>query len=123
MPNRRTPARRTRTSRRHRREPDPLAQAVGERIRRLRDQQEFSFDAFVEEVGLGRGYVSEIERGLVNPTLAALNKLAKALKVTVADLVLGDTPRERLFEVAARLDAAAVRILLEDARRRASAGS
>ena len=117
MPKRRTPATRTRTSTHHRRVPNPLAKAVGGRVRRLRDEQEFTFDAFVETVGLGRGYVSEIERGLVNPSLLALNKLAVALKVTVADLVLGDTPRERLFEAARGLGAREVRELVEQVER------
>ncbi len=83
---------------RHRREPDALARAVGLRIRHLRKQAGFTFDAFVEETGLGRGYISELERGLVVPTITTLNKVAAALELTMADLLLGDTPRERLFE-------------------------
>jgi transcriptional regulator with XRE-family HTH domain len=89
----------------HRTKPDRLAKEVGVRVRRLRQEQDFSFDAFVEEVGLGRGYVSEIQRGMVVPTLTALAKLAKALGVTVADLVLRDSPRERIFELTRSLDA------------------
>ena len=38
---------------------------------------------------------SELERGLVVPGLHALDKLATALNVTVADLVLGTTQREQ----------------------------
>ena len=83
---------------RHRGEPDPLAARVGERIRRLRKEAEFTFDAFVEESGLGRGYLSELERGLVVPTIGTLARVAKALELTVADLVVGDSERERLFE-------------------------
>ena len=59
---------------------------------------EFAFDAFVEETGLGRGYVSELERGLVVPGVGTLSRVAKALGVTIADLVSGDTERERLFD-------------------------
>jgi transcriptional regulator with XRE-family HTH domain len=83
---------------RHRREPDALARAVGARIRSLREEAKFTFDAFVEETGLGRGYISELERGMVVPTITALSKVAAALELTIADLVLGDTPRERLVE-------------------------
>ncbi len=82
----------------HRLEPDPLAARVGARIRRLRAEKDFTFDAFVGETGLGRGYVSELERGLVVPTVGTLARVAAALEVTLADLVLGDTDRERLFE-------------------------
>jgi transcriptional regulator with XRE-family HTH domain len=79
-------------------EPDPIAARVGNRIRALRGETKFSFDAFVEETGLGRGYVSELERGLVVPTIGTLARVARALEVTIADLVSGDSERERLFE-------------------------
>ena len=83
---------------RHRTVPDPLAARVGARVKKLRQVAEYSFDAFVEETGLGRGYISELERGLVVPTVGALARVARALDVTLADLVIGDTERERLFE-------------------------
>lgn len=89
---------RRRTSAKHRKTPDALARTIGQRIRRLRAELDWSFDAFVEETGLGRGYVSEMERGLVVPNVRVIERVAKALEVTMADLVLGDSPRERLFE-------------------------
>jgi transcriptional regulator with XRE-family HTH domain len=82
-----------RPSKRHRDEPDPIAAEIGARIRRLRRAKKFTFDAFVGTTKLGRGYVSELERGLVVPTVAALAKVADALELTIADLVLGDSPR------------------------------
>jgi XRE family transcriptional regulator, regulator of sulfur utilization len=92
------PTRRRATNIRHRSKPDPFAKSVGARVRALRVEKEWSFDAFVEETGLGRGYISELERGLVVPSLTSLAKLAAALDVTVADLVLGDSKRDRLYE-------------------------
>jgi transcriptional regulator with XRE-family HTH domain len=100
---------------RHRTKPDPFAKAVGARVRRLRKERDFTFDAFVEETGLGRGYISELERGLVVPTITALAKVAAALELTVADLVLGDSARERLFEAARALDETQVSGLLKQA--------
>jgi|GEM_PF-1319563 len=87
-----------RTGVRHRGEPDPLAARVGQRIRALRKDAEFTFDAFVEETGVGRGYLSELERGLVVPTIGTLARIARALELTIADLVLGDSEREKLFD-------------------------
>lgn len=101
---------------RHRGQPDPLAQRVGERIRRLRKEAEFTFDAFVEESGLGRGYLSELERGLVVPTIGTLARVAKALELTVADLVIGESERERLFEELRHAPHAVLRDLRERAR-------
>src|SRR5262245_7775712 len=94
---------------RHRREPDPLAARIGHRIRALRKSEDLGFDAFVEETSLGRGYVSELERGLVIPTIGTLARVAKALDVTIADLVIGESDRERLFQDLRRADSKLLR--------------
>jgi transcriptional regulator with XRE-family HTH domain len=104
MPVKRPRARKTartvarRSAARHREAPDPLALRIGERIRKLRKDALFTFDAFVEETGLGRGYLSELERGLVVPTVGTLSRIASALEMTLADLVIGESERERLFD-------------------------
>lgn len=59
---------------------------VGLNVKRLREasgrsQEEFAFDA-----GMHRTYVSGIERGVRNPTVTVLDRLAKALKVRIEDL-------------------------------------
>jgi len=104
-------------SKRHRRDPDPLARRVGAHIREMRLEREFSFDAFVEECGLGRGYVSELERGLVVPSLTTLAKVARVLEVTVADLVVASSPRETLFTETRGLPQSAIARLIADAQR------
>jgi transcriptional regulator with XRE-family HTH domain len=111
------PRRRSQSAPRHRTKPDALAKAVGARVRKLRDEKGWNFDAFVEECGLGRGYVSELERGMVVPTVTSLAKLARALEVTVADLVLGESPRERIFEVARHLTERDVMAILKQAEK------
>ena len=111
----------TAASKRHRKEPEPTAKAIGTRIKRLRKEADYNFDAFVEETGLGRGYISELERGLVVPTVTALEKVATALRLTVADLVLGDTDREKLFDATRRLNSKQVKNLLKAAQDRAGA--
>lgn len=102
---------------RHRDRPDPLAARIGQRIRTLRMASEFAFDAFVEETGLGRGYVSELERGLVVPGVGTLARVAKALGVTIADLVVGESDREKLFDELRGRPATLVRGLRETVRR------
>jgi transcriptional regulator with XRE-family HTH domain len=108
---------------RHRDRPDPLAARIGQRIRQLRTEAAFAFDAFVEETGLGRGYVSELERGLVVPGVGTLARVAGALGVTLADLVSGDTERERLFDELRGRPAAVIRAAREAARRQDDAPS
>ena len=102
---------------RHRDQPDPLAARIGQRIRQLRTETAFAFDAFVEETGLGRGYVSELERGLVVPGVGTLARVARALGVTIADLVSGDTDRERLFDELRNRPASLIRALRNEAAR------
>jgi transcriptional regulator with XRE-family HTH domain len=102
-------------------EPDPIAARVGGRIRALRVETKFSFDAFVEETGLGRGYVSELERGLVVPTIGTLARVARALEVTIADLVAGETERERLFEDLRGQPSTVIRDVRDHVRRLAAA--
>lgn len=106
---------------RHRTKADPLAREVGKRIRRLRLAQDFKFDAFVEETGLGRGYISELERGFVVPSLHALAKVAAALELTVADLVVGDSAREELFVAARELPDSEIKAVLEQVRAKIAA--
>jgi len=110
-PKKRRTARTTKRSGRHRAVPDPLAAIIGQRIRALRIAAHLGFDAFVEETGLGRGYVSELERGLVVPTIGTLARIAGALDVTLADIVAGDSERERLFSDLRRADAKLVKEL------------
>ena len=83
----------------------------------MRMESEFAFDAFVEETGLGRGYVSELERGLVVPGVGTLARVAKALGVTIADLVAGETDREKLFDELRGKPAALVRSIRDTVRR------
>jgi transcriptional regulator with XRE-family HTH domain len=90
---------------------------VGARIRELRKANGFTFDAFVGETELGRGYVSELERGLVMPTLSMLELVAKVLEVEVIDLLaVGGTPRDELVILSRDLSATQVRALARRAR-------
>lgn len=82
------------TGAKHRKTPHAGAEVVGKRVRTLRLEAGISFDAFVEETGLGRGYVSELERGLVVPTIDALAKVARALGVPMRDLFPEDSAPE-----------------------------
>lgn len=117
-----TPPRKPGKLTRHRSKPDPMAKKLGLWVKELRAERGFTFDAFVEETGLGRGYISELERGLVVPTLHSLAKIAAALEVTVADLLVGDSLREQLFVKTRMLDDAEVAELLRAAAEMAVPG-
>lgn len=63
------------------------AQKFGKKIRQLRIDCGYSQERLGEITGLDRTYISGIERGVRNPSLKNIEKLAKALSVKVSELV------------------------------------
>jgi transcriptional regulator with XRE-family HTH domain len=61
-------------------------QKLGKKIRVLRTEADLTQEIVAEMTGLDRTYISGIERGVRNPSLKNIEKLAKALKVTISDL-------------------------------------
>ncbi len=64
-----------------------VRQRLGTNLRRLREAKGWSQEAFAHEAGIHRTYVSDIERGARNPTILIVEKLAKPLGVSAAELV------------------------------------
>jgi transcriptional regulator with XRE-family HTH domain len=64
-----------------------LVRLLGENVKRERLRQGLTQDALAAETGMRRSYLSDLERGVRNPTVHALGRLAMALKVDVADLL------------------------------------
>ena len=64
-----------------------IAKRLGKNVRRLREAKGWSQEAFADEAGVHRTYVSDIERGARNPTIAVLEKLAKPLGVSAGILL------------------------------------
>ena len=54
---------------------------VGLNVKRFRAERGLSQEELAFECGLHRTYVSGVERGVRNPTVVVLEKIAKALKV------------------------------------------
>ena len=68
---------------------------VAQNVRTLRVAAGISQENFAVDVGLDRTYVSRIERGLENPTVGVLGRIAKVLKVDVIALVSEPSSRAR----------------------------
>ncbi len=66
-----------------------LLALVGRNVREQRQAQGLTQEQLALEAGMKRSYLSELERGLRNPTVRALGRLADALKVA-PDLLLRD---------------------------------
>ena len=69
------------------RPPASLVQSLGRRIRVLRAGRGWSQDVLAEIAGVHRNYIGRVERGEVNLSLAQLAKIARALEVSVGELV------------------------------------
>lgn len=67
---------------------------VGRNVRRLRGELGLTQEAFAVRSGFSQQYVSDLERGLRNPTVVTLFELSQALDVSPADLVTPE-PAER----------------------------
>lgn len=59
---------------------------IASRVRELRDVQALSLDELAKRSGVSRSNISLIERGESSPTAVVLDKLAAALRVTLASL-------------------------------------
>ena len=63
------------------------ARKLGKNLKRIRIKKGISQGDIVRTLGMPKSFVSSIENGKTNPTLATIAKLAKALGVSVKDLV------------------------------------
>jgi len=60
---------------------------LGLNIRRLREAKGWSQEAYADEAGIHRTYVSDIERGSRNPTISVVEKLARPFGVSPGSLL------------------------------------
>jgi transcriptional regulator with XRE-family HTH domain len=57
------------------------------RLKELRQARGMTQETLARKAGVSRAYLARLEMGRHDPPLSRLRKLAKALSVTVADLV------------------------------------
>lgn len=59
---------------------------LGKRIPELRRKRGFSQEGFAHECTFHRSYMGAVERGEKNITLAMIDRIAKALKMSLSEL-------------------------------------
>ncbi len=64
-----------------------ILKRFGLRVRKLRKAKGLSQEAFAADCGLDRTYMGGIERGERNVALRNIEKIAKALGITVSELM------------------------------------
>ena len=68
---------------------DSVLAALGRNVRQQREAKAFSQEKLAERPNLDPTYISGIERGLRNPGIKNVAKLAKALGLSTAELCKG----------------------------------
>ena len=66
-----------------------IRQKFGERVRLRREELGLSQEEFAFQSGIHRTYVSGVERGVRNPSLTMVARIAKALNMSFAELLDG----------------------------------
>jgi len=63
------------------------AQKLGKNLKRIRTKKGITQGDIVRLLGMPKSFVSSIENGKTNPTLATITKLAKAVGVSINELL------------------------------------
>jgi transcriptional regulator with XRE-family HTH domain len=71
-----------------------LQALVARNLRRLRVQCGISQEVLAVDASIDRTYVSRLERGLENPTVAVLERLARALNAEIVEFFMRPVPGE-----------------------------
>lgn len=64
-----------------------IRKRVGKNLARIRKEKGFSQEGLAFECDLHRTYISGIERGVRNPTITIIEKIAAALKIKASMLI------------------------------------
>ena len=66
---------------------DDVRRRLAANLRSLRQEKGLSQEAFADEAGLHRTYISDLERSARNPTITVVDRIAKALDVSIGKLL------------------------------------
>jgi transcriptional regulator with XRE-family HTH domain len=81
-------------------------QAVGELVRRLREQRGLSLRALAAATDFSPSFISQLENGLVSPSIDSMERIATTLKVTLGEFFasLGSAEGGLVVRVADRVE-------------------
>ncbi len=64
-----------------------IRKMLGSRVKELRQKKKMSQEALAFESGLHRTYISDIERGTRNVSIKNIERIAKALDISLKELM------------------------------------
>ena len=68
---------------------NPVLLAFGLNVRRIRESEDLTQEKLAEKSSLDQTYISGIERGVRNPSVLTIVRLAKGLDVSASELFAG----------------------------------
>ena len=83
----------------------PVAAAelqLGPRIRGLRQGRGFTLRELAERAGVTESFLSQVEREVTSPSIASVQRIARALDLGIADLFVDEPPLGRIVRHAER---------------------
>ena len=75
---------------------------LGERLRAIRQLRRQTLKSVATAAGISESFLSQLERGRTNATIATLQRLSTALGIEVSDLFTSGPPRPRVLRRDAR---------------------
>lgn len=77
---------------------------LGQKIRQLRKDKKYSLKDIASKASLSESFLSQVERGLVSPSVSSLRRICEALGETMSALFFStsEDPAQRLVRVAER---------------------
>jgi len=63
------------------------AEKLGKNLKRIRTEKDITQSDIARSLGVSRGFVSNLEKGKTNPTLATISRIADAVGVTTDELL------------------------------------
>lgn len=74
--------------------PEPPADRVGEAVRRIRQRRRLTLRELGARASLSQSFLSQLERGLAQVSIASMRRIADALEIQVSDLFTDGTDQE-----------------------------
>jgi transcriptional regulator with XRE-family HTH domain len=72
---------------------------LGQRIRQVRQKKGMTLREAAEAAAVSESFLSQVERGLANPSVASLRRIADAIHEPVASFFVGEPPQGMLVRV------------------------
>jgi transcriptional regulator with XRE-family HTH domain len=71
---------------------DDITTVIGTNLKNLRKERQLSLESLSQLTGVSISTLGEIERGVTNPTITNLWKIADGLKISLTELIREDSP-------------------------------